>query len=145
MYQTPKDHYSRPSSLVDANFGFFLFPWGFLWIFAGVEGGWIEKTHIVMGLETVYYILRWVWPRSCLGLIPRLEEVYLTKMPYYWHKVMFTCWLQKLEFKRTCQKYRRFAVSWVSVQVAWVTFCVSFDNFLQISHCRYPKYFYPIK
>ena len=41
--------------------------------------------------------------------------------------------------------YRRFAVSWVSVQVAWVTFCVSFDNFLQISHCRYPKYFYPIK
>ena len=42
-------------------------------------------------------------------------------------------------------RYRRFAVSWVSVQVAWVTFCVSFDNFLQISHCRYSKYFYPIK
>ena len=30
--------------------------------------------------------------------------------------------------------YRRFAVSWVSVKVAWVTFYVSFDNFLQISH-----------
>ena len=44
-----------------------------------------------------------------------------------------------------CKTYRRFTVSWVSVKVAWVTFCVSFDNFLQISHCRYPKYFYPIK
>ena len=30
--------------------------------------------------------------------------------------------------------YRRFTVSWVSGKVAWVTFWISFKNFLWISH-----------
>ena len=41
---------------------------------------------------------------------------------------------ENLIFLGLQDKYRHFAVSGVSVQEAWVTFCVSFDNFLQISH-----------
>ena len=55
------------------------------------------------------------------------------------------CLNTSLYVQFTFLNYRRFTVSWVSVKVAWVTFYVSFDNFLQISHCRYSKYYYPIK
>ena len=38
-------------------------------------------------------------------------------------------------------RYRRFTVSWVTVKVAWVTFWLSFKNFLWISYWCYAKYF----
>ena len=45
----------------------------------------------------------------------------------------------------TANKYRRFTVSWVSVKVAWVTFWISFNNFLGPSHWSYQKNFCPTK
>ena len=74
----------------------------------------------------------------CKNSISKSEKTrFLTKNSLI---LVWKC-LKNRKFFQNAPAYRRFTVSWVTVKVAWVTFWLSFNNFLWISYWCYAKYF----